>query len=154
MKPTAQFRNKLGVFATASAVAYLFLVRAMPRGLQFSIFVILGVALSAFTPGTDHNLMNASSGPIVLDIRSSCDQSITHFRLTPGHSVGFNGVFQHLRVRMVSGKMLTFSERQLIELHGDSVPTRGDWLVEDSGVRSVSSRDYNLAYRRFHKLWP
>jgi hypothetical protein len=97
----------------------------MPRGLQFSIFVILGVALSAFTPGNDHNLMNASSGPIVLDIRSSRDQPITHFRLSPGHSVGFNGVFQHLRVRMVSGKMLTFSERQLIELHGDSVPTRG-----------------------------
>src|SRR4029079_6974059 len=131
------FRNKLGVFATASAVAYLFLVRAMPRGLQFSIFVILCVALSAFKAGNDHNLMNASSGPIVLDIRSSRDQPITHFRLSSGHSVDFNGVCAPDVVRMVSGKMLTFSERQLIQLHGASVPTRGGWLVEDSGVRSV-----------------
>jgi hypothetical protein len=126
----------------------------MPRLVIITIFLILGVTLSAFTPGHDNNLMNASSGPIVLEIRSSRDTPLTHYRLAPGYSVGFNGVFLHLRVRMASGKTLTCSERQLMQLHGGSVPARGAWLVEDSGVRSVSSRDYNLAYRRFHKLWP
>ena len=140
--------------ALPPAVDHLILVRAMQRSLVFSVFIILGLALSGFTPGTDHNFMNASSGPIVLDIRSSHDKPITHFRLAPGYSVGFDGVFLHLRVRMASGTTLTFSERQLAQLYGGSVPARGTWLVEDSGVRSVSSRDYNLAYRRFYRLWP
>ncbi len=126
----------------------------MPRLVIIAAFLTLGVALSAFTPGHDNHLMNASSGPIVLDIRSSHNTALTRYRLAPGYSVGFNGVFLHLRVRMAGGKTLTFSERQLTERHGGSVATRDAWLIEDSGLRSVSSRDYNLAYRRFHKLWP
>lgn len=98
--------------------------------------------------------MNASSGAIVLDIYSSRDKPITHFRLAPGYSAGFNGVFSHLRVRLSSGKTLAFSEQQLAQLHGGSAPVNGAWLVEDSGVRCVSHRDYMLAYRRFHELWP
>jgi hypothetical protein len=126
----------------------------MSRVFVAGVFVILAAALSSFTPGTNHSLMNASSGAIVLDISSSRDKPITHFRLVPGYSVGFDGTFLHLRVRIASGKILLLSQSQLTQLHGGTVPEHGAWLVEDSGVRSVSRRDYNLAYRRFHKLWP
>ena len=115
--------------------------------------LILAAALSAFTPGTDHDLMNASSGPIVLDIRSSGDKPITDLRLVPGYSVGFNGIFSYLRVRTSSGKTRVFSEQQITQLRG-RVPEKGLWLIEDSGLRCVAQRQYNLAYRRFHKLWP
>jgi hypothetical protein len=126
----------------------------MSRPLGAVAFVVISIATTAFTPGTDHSLMNASSGPILLDIHSSRDKPITHFRLAPGYSVGFNGVFSSLRVRMASGKTLTLSEQQLTQLHSGATPANGAWLVEDSGVRCVSHRDYMLAYRRFHKLWP
>jgi hypothetical protein len=116
--------------------------------------VSISIAATAFTPGTDHSLMNASSGPILLDIHSSRDKPITHFRLAPGYSVGFNGVFSSLCVQMVSGKKLALSEQQLTQLHSGATPANGAWLIEDSGVRCVSHRDYMLAYRRFHKLWP
>ena len=122
--------------------------------LVFVVFPILCAGSSAFTPGHDHGLMNASSGPIVLDIRSSGGKPIGHFRLAPGYSVGFNGVLSYLHVQMATGKTLTFSEQQLAKLHRGTKPISGSWLVEDSGVRCVSSRDYNLAYRRFHRQWP
>ena len=122
----------------------------------FTVFVLIvaSAAATAFTPGTDHNVMNASSGPIVLDIHSSRDKPITHFQLAPGYSVGFNGVFSYLRVRTSGGKIITLSEQQLSQFHSGAVPANGAWLVQDSGVRCVSHRDYMLAYRRFHKLWP
>jgi hypothetical protein len=126
----------------------------MRRLLVFIILAIVSAALSAFTPGTDHSLMNASSGPILLDIDSSRDKPITHLRLAPGYTIGFNGVFSYLRIRLATGKTLTFSEQQLSQLHSGATPANGAWLVEDSGVRCVSHRDYMLAYRRFHKLWP
>jgi hypothetical protein len=126
----------------------------MTRVLIIAALAVASAALTAFTPGADHNLMNASSGPIILDIRSSRDKVITHFRLAPGYTVSFNGVFSGLRIRMSDGKTLSFSERQLTRLHSDSTPANGAWLVQDSGVRSVSHTDYMLAYRRFHKLWP
>jgi hypothetical protein len=111
-------------------------------------------AASAFTPGHDHSLMNASSGRIVLDIRSSGGKPISHYRLAPGYSVGFDGVFSYLRVQMPSGKSFIFSEQQLATLHGGTRPDSGAWLVDDSGVRCVSLRDYNRASRRFDHKWP
>src|ERR1700759_3036536 len=106
----------------------------MSRILIFGAFVGLAATLTAMSPGTNHSLMNASSGPIVLDISSSRDKPITHFRLAPGYSVGFDGTFLHLRVRMASGRTLSLSQSQLTQLHGDAVPAYGAWLVEDSGV--------------------
>jgi hypothetical protein len=97
----------------------------------------------AFTPGTDHNLMNATSGVVVLDIHSLRDKDITHYGLAPGYSVGFNGVFLRLRVRLHTGKIFSFTAEQLRQAHGGTMPSRGQWLVEDSGVRSVSSRGYH-----------
>ena len=126
----------------------------MRRLLVVITFAIISVAVSAFTPGTDHSLMNASAGPILLDIHSSRGKPITHFRLAPGYSVDFNGIFSYLRIRLATGKTLTFSEQQLSQLHSGTAPANGASLVDDSGVRCVSHRDYMLAYRRFHKLWP
>jgi hypothetical protein len=153
MKRSSQ-SGALATWFTLPRVAELGSPWAMARLVIIAAFLVVGLAFSGFTPGHASNVMNASSGVIVLDIRSSRDTPLSHYRLAPGYSVGFDGVFLHLRVRMASGKTLTFSERQLVQLHGGSVPARGAWLVDDSGVRSVSSRDYNLAYRRFHKLWP
>jgi hypothetical protein len=126
----------------------------MRRLVILLIFAALASAANAFTPGRDHSLMNASSGLIVLDIRSSHGKPITHFRLVPGYSVGFDGVFSYLHIRFATGKTLTFSQQQLTKLHSAATPAEGAWVVEDSGVRCVSHRDYMLAYRRFHKLWP
>jgi len=118
------------------------------------IFAALASVADAFTPGTDHSLLNASSEPIVLDIRSSHGKPLTHVRLVPGYSVGFDGVFSYLQVRFATGKTLSYSQHQLTQLHRSGTATDGAWVVEDSSVRFVSHRDYMLAYRRFHKLWP
>jgi hypothetical protein len=126
----------------------------MRRLVVLLFFAALAQVANGFTPGTDHSLMNASSGPIVLDIRSSHGKPITHFRLVPGYSVGFDGVFTYLRVRFATGKTLTLPQQQLTQLHSGATPAEGAWVVENSGVRCVSHRDYMLAYRRFHKLWP
>src|SRR5262245_4443499 len=126
----------------------------MKRVLVAVVFTILGAAGTAFTPGTDQNIMNATSRPVSLDIHCSASKDIEHFGLAPGQSVGCDGVLLRLRFRTASGKTLTLDEQQLRRLHSGTVPKEGGWLIEDSGVRSVSSRDYMLAYRRFHKLWP
>src|SRR5207244_1135564 len=93
----------------------------------------------AFTPRTDHSLMNASSDTIVVDIRSSA-QTITRFRALPGSGVTFDGTFWHLTVYMTSGKVLSLDSRQLRELRGGMTPSSGAWLVKGSAVRSISSR--------------
>jgi len=126
----------------------------MRRLLVLLILAALAGAANAFTPGTDHSLMNASSGPIVLDVRSSHGKPITQFRLVPGYSVDFDGVFSYFHVRFATGKTLTFSQQQLTQLHSGAMPANGAWVVEDSGIRCVSHRDYMLTYRRFHKLSP
>jgi hypothetical protein len=107
----------------------------------------------AFTPHTDHSLMNASSAAIVIDIHSSA-QDIRRFLAVPGGGITFDGIFLHLTVHTTSGRVLSFDSQQLRQLHGGTIPSSGGWLFEDSGLRLATSRQFMLAYRRFHKLWP
>jgi hypothetical protein len=118
-----------------------------------ALFLACSFRSVAFTQHTDHSLMNASSGTVLIDIHSSA-QNITRFRAVPGSGLTFNGVFLRLTVHMASGKVRVFDTHQLQEIHSGTIPSNGAWLVEDSGVSSVSVRQFNLASRRFHKLWP
>jgi hypothetical protein len=57
-----------------------------------ALLVVCPLRSLAFIPRTDHSLMNASSGVVVVDTRSSA-QTITRYRTLPGSGVTFNGVF-------------------------------------------------------------
>jgi hypothetical protein len=61
---------------------------------------------------SDHGILNATSGVIVLDVRSS-GEHISNFKLPPGDSFVFNGAFLRLKVRLHSGKILSFDSAQL-----------------------------------------
>src|SRR5438105_8443972 len=75
---------------------------------------------------SDHGILNASSGIIVLDVQSSGER-VSQFSLSPGDSFVFNGVFLRLKVRLHSGKILSFDSAQLRKLHGGTTPSEGRW---------------------------
>jgi hypothetical protein len=102
---------------------------------------------------SDHGILNATSGVIVLDVRSSAEH-ISNFKLSPGDSFVFNGAFLRLKVRLHSGKILSFDPAQLRKLHGGTTPSEGHWLVDSSGFHYVSLRDYMKAFGRMTKLRP
>ena len=82
--------------------------------LRFSVTTFISAttihAEIGFTPGDDHMFMNAGSGRVGLDIRSTKQNA--------------------------------------------SRISHGEWLTDDNGLRYVSQREANFAYRRFHKVWP
>jgi hypothetical protein len=127
----------------------------MTRGIYMAGFAMLASSAAfAFIPHTDHHIMNVTTGIVHVDLRSTGGPDITNSALAPGYGMNFSGTFLQARVRFPNGKVLSFGDKQLRQIHGGTVPVSGAWLIEDSGIRCVSSRDFNLAYRRFHKLWP
>jgi hypothetical protein len=114
-----------------------------------AVFLAFAFNASAFTPGSDHYLFNASSGPIGIDIHTS-SQSIDHFGLAPGQSLGFNGEIISIQLRLASKPALRYTAVMLRELVASSGASakRGGWLIEDTGLRFVSERRFNLAHRR------
>jgi hypothetical protein len=123
-------------------------------GILSALLLFSRETVLAFIPGSDQDIMNASSGFVVLDIHSSRGGDIVQSRLAPGYSIDFDGVLLRLRARLESGKVLSWSADELRRLHQGENASMRHWLLEDSGLRPVSLRDYMSAYRRFHKLWP
>ena len=77
-------------------------------------------------------------------------QHTINYKLDPGYSFVFNGIFMRLEVRMPNGHTLIYGDRQLRKLNGGTTPNRGYWLLDDRGLRSVSAIDYVAAYQRLH----
>jgi hypothetical protein len=102
---------------------------------------------------SDHGILNATSGAIVLDIRST-GQDISKFSLSPGESFVFNGVFLRLKVRLHNGKILYVDSAELRKLHGGTTPSDGRWLIDATGLRYVSLHEYMKAFERMTKVHP
>jgi len=98
----------------------------------------------------DHYLLNATSGVVVLNEVFALEHVI-NYKLDPGYSFVFNGIFMRLEVRLPTGRVLIYSEKQLRKLNGGTTPNRGYWIVDERGLRSVSAADYIAAYQRLHK---
>jgi hypothetical protein len=130
------------------------------RTLRFIRPAILCAALLVLGPSQlpaasqgDHYLLNATSGVVVLNELFAVEH-IINYKLDPGYSFVFNGIFMRLEVRMPTGQTLIYSERQLRKLHGGTTPNNGYWLLDDRGLRLVSATDYIAAYQRLHKRRP
>jgi hypothetical protein len=57
-------------------------------GIVWALLLFCREPVLAFIPGTDQDLMNASSGVVVLEIHSSRGAGIVRSRLAPGYSIG------------------------------------------------------------------
>ena len=125
-----------------------------PRLIRAAIFVVAFLALGL--PGLpaasqgDHYLLNATSSVVVLNEVFALEHVI-NYKLDPGYSFVFNGIFMRLEVRMPTGQVLIYSERQLRKLNRGTTPNRGYWLLDERGLHSVSATDYVAAYKRLHK---
>ena len=111
--------------------------------------LLLGLSQMSAAPRPDHYLLNATSGVVVMDLRSA--EFIVDYKLAPGDSFIFNGIFTRFRARMPNGHIYTYDDRRLKKLHGGTAPSSGYWLLEDSGLRLVSLHDYLAASRRLQK---
>src|SRR3954452_10762852 len=115
----------------------------------FAAFLVLDAPQSPAAAQGDHYLLNGTSGVVVLNELMAVEH-ITNYKLDPGYSFVFNGIFIRLEVRMPNGQTLIYDERRLRKLNGGSTPNRGYWLLDDRGLRSVSATDYVAAYQRLH----
>jgi hypothetical protein len=134
----------------------LILVRSM-RYQLFTLLCLLQVlpcAVAQIPPPADHRVLNATSGPIIVTSRSSRGYDLTEFRLLPKQAFGFDGVFKSLKARLHNGKVISFSEQQLRQLHGGSIPTPSFWIIDEAGLHAVSRKVYNDTYGRLPWNWP
>jgi len=112
-------------------------------------FALFDVPESRAASHSDHYLLNATSGTVVLNEVFAARHTI-NYKLERGYSFVFDGILMRLEVRMPNGQTLIYSERQLRKLHGNSTPNRGYWLLGDRGLRLVSAAEYVTAYRKLH----
>jgi len=113
----------------------------------FAAFHVFDAPQSPAASQGDHYLLNGTSGVVVLNEVFAAEHTI-NYKLDPGYSFVFNGIFMRLEVRMPNGQTLIYSDRQLHKLHGGTTPNRGYWLLDGRGLRSVSLTDYVAAYQR------
>ena len=119
----------------------------------FAAFLAFGLPQLPAASQADHYLLNATSGVVELtDLRAA--EHTVYYKLDPGYSFVFNGIFTRLQVRMPAGQTLTYTDRQLRKLHGGKIPNNGHWLLDQRGLRLVSATDYLAAYQRLHKRRP
>ena len=111
--------------------------------------LLLSLSRTLAAPPPDHYLLNAASGVVVMDLRAA--EFIVDYKLEPGHSFIFSGIFTRFRVRMPNGHIYTYDDRRLKKLHGGTTPSKGYWLLQGTGLRSVSAHDYLAAFRRLQK---
>jgi hypothetical protein len=114
------------------------------------IFLICPVRSYAFKD-TDYSVMNATYDRIWVDVDSATEHDWRDLPLDPSQSAGFDGELTHLKVRLPSGKILEFHEKQIREIRRRSKLNKGDWIVDMSGLRFVSLAVRQKIFKRLCK---
>ena len=98
-------------------MAYLFLVR--PMGAAFVLVLVLLTASDSLLaqcgeePAAPWSLMNATLERISVDTNSSRDDNWRDASLPPSDSVAFAGELTHVKVRLKSGRVLQYEQREI-----------------------------------------
>jgi hypothetical protein len=97
--------------------------------------------------------MNATLEPISVDTNSSRGEKWgwRDASLPPSDSVAFAGELTHVKVRLKSGRVLTYEQRDIALIRSRSNFQQGDWLVDPTGLRFVSCAERQRIFGRFRK---
>ena len=102
-----------------------------------------------------YSLMNATMDRIWVDIDSPRDHDWRNMLLSPSQSAVFVGERVHVKLRLRSGRVLEYGERQIAGIRTRMPFQRGDWLFDGSGLRFVSCKEREKLYRAVKKYeWP
>jgi hypothetical protein len=100
---------------------------------------------------TDCSLMNATYDRIWVDVDSITEHDWRDLPLDPSQSAGFDGELTHLKVRLPSGRILEYHEKQIREIRRQSKLKKGNWIVDMSGLRFVSLPVRQKIFKRLCK---
>jgi hypothetical protein len=137
------------------AVAYLRLVRFM-RAALVTLIVLRAANHSLLAqcgeePAAPWSLMNATLERISVDTHSSRGDQWRDMPLPPSDSVAFDGELTHVKVRLKSGQLLTYKRRDIALIRMQSHLQRGDWVVNQTGLRFVSCAERQRIFQRLRK---
>jgi hypothetical protein len=102
-------------------------------------------------PAAPWSLMNGSLEQMSVDIDSSRGDKWRDISLPPSVSVAFDGVLTHVKVRLKSGRVFTYKQRDIALIQSRSHLQRGDWLVDQTGLRFVSCTERLRIFQRLRK---
>jgi hypothetical protein len=102
-------------------------------------------------PAAPWSLMNATLEPISVDTNSSRDDKWRDASLPSSDSVAFAGELTHVKVRLKSGRVLRYEQREIALVRTQSHLQRGDWIVDQTGLRFVSCAEREHMFRRLRK---
>jgi hypothetical protein len=98
-----------------------------------------------------YSLMNATRDRIWVDIDSPHDHDWRNEPLYPSQSAVFIGALVHVKVRLRSGRVLEYDERQIAGIQTRAPFQRGDWLFDSSGLRFVACKERQKLYQAVKK---
>ena len=102
-------------------------------------------------PAAPWSLMNATLEQISVDTNCSRGDNWRDASLPPSDSVAFAGELTHVKVRLKSGRVLQYEQREIALIRTRSHLQRGDWLVDQTGLRFVSCAERERIFRRLRK---
>jgi len=102
-------------------------------------------------PAAPWSLMNATLERISVDTGSSRGDQWRDISLPPSNSVAFDGELTHVKVRLKSGRILIYKQCEIARKRAHL--QRGDWLVDQTGLRFVSCAERQRAFERLRKWW-
>jgi hypothetical protein len=102
-------------------------------------------------PAAPWSLMNATLERISVDTNSSRNDNWRDASLPPSDSVAFTGELTHVKVRLKSSRVLQYDQREIALIRTQSHLQRGDWLVDQTGLRFVSCTEREHIFRRLRK---
>jgi hypothetical protein len=92
-------------------------------------------------PAAPWSLMNATLERISVDTNSSRGDQWRDASLPASDSVAFDGELTGVKVRLTSGRVLKYKQRDIAFIRTRSHLQRGDWLIDQTGLRFVSCAD-------------
>jgi hypothetical protein len=118
----------------------------------FALF--LPTTLLAITPGGSYSLLNASSGPVSLQVGTAAHPNQQAWRLLRGFGDGGSGDHSELiflRVKYPSGRTITFDAEHIRSVKAASQFRRGAWWIDDQGITYLPQREANIRWRHFRR---
>jgi hypothetical protein len=109
------------------------------------------LSAQAYKNDTDYSVVNATYDRIWVDVDSTTEHDWRDLPLDPSQSAGFDGDLTQVKVRLPSGKILQFDERQIQQIRARSKLKKGDWIVDMSGLRFVSLSVRQKIFKRLCK---
>jgi hypothetical protein len=85
-------------------------------------------------PYARYSLMNATHDRISVDIDSFRNHDWRDMPLLPSQSAAFDSPLTRVKVRLTSGRVLTYDKHAITTIRTRAHFPKGDWLVDDLGA--------------------